>query len=60
MVKCNKCNKELTIKLASKVKCKDCKLLGSMTTILTVYCNNCKHIFQIPISSKEILNIQEE
>ena len=53
-MKC-KCGQEIDVKMAARVKSAGCKILTSMTTIITVECSNCKEKFQIPISSSEYI-----
>lgn len=51
-MKC-KCENEINIKMGARVNCSGCKILTSMTTIITAECSNCGEKFQIPISSAE-------
>ena len=58
-MKC-KCGNPIDVNMAAKLSCKDCKILTSMTTILTVECSNCREKFQIPISSAEYIVKENE
>lgn len=49
-MKC-KCENEIKVAMAAKVKCDGCIVLPSMTTIATVKCEKCGESFQVPISS---------
>jgi len=53
-MKC-KCGNEINIKMGARVDCTGCKILTSMTTIMTAECSVCNERFQIPISSKEFI-----
>jgi len=46
--------------MAAKVASKGCKLLTSMTTIMTVECAQCGEKFQVPISSGEFIVKEDE
>ena len=59
-MKCPHCGKELVIQAASKVNCEGCRVLTAMTSVLTVQCDKCKHVFQIPVQSKEIFGVKKE
>jgi len=39
-MKCG-CGNEIKIAMAAKVKCEGCKILTSMTTVVTAECNKC-------------------
>lgn len=54
------CDNEIIIQLASKINCKNCKILASFTSIITVQCNKCRNIFQIPIKNKSFFNIKKD
>lgn len=58
-MKC-KCGQEIDIKMAAKVACNGCKILTSMTTVMTVECASCGEKFQIPISSGEYIMHEKE
>ncbi len=53
-MKC-KCGNNINVRMAAKVECNGCKMLTSMTTIMTVECNECGEKFQIPISSENYI-----
>ena len=57
---CSKCGKEIELRLASKVFAKGCKVLSSMTTIITIQCDGCKNILQIPLSNKSVISVNKE
>ena len=59
-MKCNKCGNEMNIKLGAKMIAKGCKVLTAMTTIVTVQCEKCGALFQIPISGNSIMSIKED
>ena len=59
-MKCPHCGEELIIQVASKVNCKGCRILTAMTSIATIQCEKCKHVFQIPIQSKGIFGVKKE
>ncbi|GBE20636.1 MAG TPA: hypothetical protein ENG87_03650 [Candidatus Pacearchaeota archaeon] len=59
-MKCPHCNQDLFIQIATKTNCKNCRILPNMTSIVTVQCDKCKHVFQIPIQSKSILGVKED
>ena len=46
-----KCGNKISIKMGSQVKSEGCKILTSITTIVTAQCLKCGQIFQIPINS---------
>lgn len=53
-MKC-KCGNEINIRMGAKVDCRGCKILTSMTTIITVECAECGEKFQVPVSSSEFI-----
>ena len=53
-MKC-KCGNEIAIKMGAKVDTRGCKVLTSMTTIITAECSISKEKFQVPISSSEYI-----
>jgi len=59
-MKCPKCENNFDIKVGSKIIAKGAKILTAVTTILTVKCEKCGEVFQIPISSKPFLNIKKD
>ncbi|MBD3253199.1 hypothetical protein GF386_05680 [Candidatus Pacearchaeota archaeon] len=58
-MKC-KCGNEIDIKMGARVDCRGCRILTSMTTIMTVECSKCKEKFQVPVSSKESIVKEEQ
>lgn len=59
-MKCNKCGSEFHLKLGAKIISRGCKVLTAMTTIVTVECEKCQAMFQIPIPSNSFMVIKEE
>ena len=59
-MKCPRCGKEFGIKLGSKIISKGCKILTAMTAIVTIQCENCGSIFQVPIASKSFIVVKKE
>jgi len=55
-----KCGNPINVKMAAKVACQGCKILTSMTTILTVECLSCGEKFQLPVSSGEFIVKEDE
>lgn len=53
-MKC-KCGNQIDIKMGARLDCRGCKVLTSMTTIITVECLMCGEKFQVPISSKDYI-----
>ena len=53
-MKC-KCGNDIQVRIAAQVRCKRCKVLTSMTTIITAECNKYGAKFKIPISSKDYM-----
>jgi len=49
-MKC-KCGKHIDIKMVSKVKGEGCRILTSVTTIVTAQCDECGIVFQAPINT---------
>jgi hypothetical protein len=49
-MKC-KCGNDIEIKMGSKLISKGCRILTSITIIVTAQCDNCGSIFQVPIKS---------
>ena len=41
--------------MGARVDCEGCKILTSMTTIITAECLKCGEKFQVPISSSEYI-----
>lgn len=46
--------------MAAKVACQGCKILTSMTTIMTIECLQCGEKFQAPVSSGEFIVKEDE
>ncbi len=46
--------------MGSKIVARGAKVLTGMTTILTVKCEKCDHIFQFPVSSNSFISIKKE
>ncbi len=59
-MKCANCGKEFEVKIGSKLVSKGCKVLTAMTTIVTVQCEKCGAISQVPIASKSFLVVKKE
>lgn len=53
-MKC-KCGNNIDVKMAAKVATEGCKVLTSMTTIVTVECSICGEKFQVPICSSQYI-----
>ena len=58
-MKC-KCGNDIAIQLGTNITTKGCKVLTSLTTIITVQCEKCKAIIQVPLSSKSVLSGKED
>jgi len=54
------CGNEFGVKLAAKSSCQGCRILTAMTTVLTVQCNKCGKIMQIPVQSKSVISVKKE
>lgn len=59
-MKCPKCEENIEIKIGTKLDSKDCKVLTSLISIVTVQCDKCKSVFQVPIISKDIIRIKKD
>jgi len=59
-MQCPKCKSELKIQAITKINAQNCKVLDSATTVLTIQCDNCSNIIQVPISNKNVLSVQKE
>ena len=59
-MKCPKCNAEITLKIGSKVISKGAKVLTGMTTVLTLRCDKCSHIYQTPVISNSFISIKKD
>jgi hypothetical protein len=53
-MKC-KCGNDIQVLLEANVACKGCKILTSMTTVMTVECNGCGAKFQVPVSGGDVV-----
>ena len=59
-MKCSKCGHEFDVKLGAKLVSKGCKILTAMTTIVTLQCESCNQISQVPVASKSFMVIKKE
>lgn len=59
-MKCNNCGNEIQLKFGAKLISKGCKILTAMTTIVTVQCESCGALFQIPLTGNSFISIKEE
>ena len=59
-MKCSRCGHEFEIKLGSKIISKGCKILTAMIAIVTIQCENCGQIFQVPIQSKSFFTVKKD
>jgi hypothetical protein len=57
-MKC-KCGNEISIRMASRVKGEGRKILTAMTTVVSAQCEKCGEMFQVPISSDNVV-VKEE
>ncbi|MBR9704203.1 hypothetical protein GOV12_02235 [Candidatus Pacearchaeota archaeon] len=53
-MKC-KCGNDIKVAVAGGVKSEGCKVLTSITSIVTVQCEKCGSIFQVSITSKNAI-----
>jgi len=53
-MKC-KCGNNIKIRMGARVDCEGCKILTSMTTIITAECLKCGTKFQVPVPSSEYI-----
>ena len=58
-MKCPKCNNEFKVQFGAKIITKNCKILTAMTTIVTVQCEKCKYIFQVPLTSSSFMSVKK-
>lgn len=58
-MRCPNCKNEIIVQVATNVKTKDCKILTNFTSVLTVQCEKCKIVFQVPVQNKSILSVKE-
>lgn len=59
-MKCPKCGNEFEVRIGASVDCSGCKVLTSLTTVVTVQCNECKLFFQVPVMGMTNVKIQKE
>ncbi|MBI2628805.1 hypothetical protein HYW74_01850 [Candidatus Pacearchaeota archaeon] len=59
-MKCPRCKNEFDVKLGAKLISKGCKILTAMTAIVTIQCEMCGAVFQVPIASKSFLVVKKE
>ena len=59
-MKCEKCGNDIKIALGTNLINKGCKVLTSITSIVTVQCEKCNHVFQVSINSKSFMNVKED
>ncbi len=59
-MKCPKCNETLLIQVGIKVNAQKCKILTELTSILTVQCDKCKHVFQLPVQGKRAFSANKD
>jgi len=60
IMKCPKCGNEFNIKLASKVICQGCSMITALTTVLTLQCDKCKHVFQFPVPGNSVFSVKKD
>ena len=58
-MKCPNCKSEMNVQIATKVKTDNCRILSSMTAILTIQCGECEIIFQLPIQGNGVVNTKD-
>jgi uncharacterized Zn finger protein len=59
-MKCVKCGSDLMVRVGSKVHCEGCSVLSNMTTIVTVRCDKCGHVFQASVQSKNVFSVKKD
>lgn len=59
-MKCLNCGNDIKIVLGTKLVTKGCKILTNLTTIITVQCEKCGKVFQIPLESKSFMSFKED
>ena len=59
-MKCIKCGAEFKIQLASKVMADNVRVLTGMTTVLTLQCSKCGHVFQLPLNSNSVMKVDKD
>ena len=57
---CPNCKEEMKLQIAAKINAEKCKVLTAMTSVITVQCDKCSHIFQVPVQTKSFLNIKTD
>lgn len=50
-MKCPRCGNHIEVTIGAKLQTRGCKILTSVTTIVTVQCGKCNATFQVPVSS---------
>jgi hypothetical protein len=58
-MKCE-CGNEFIVRVGSKVDCKNCKVLTNSTVILTVQCDVCKKVKQVPVQSQAFMSVNKD
>jgi RNase P subunit RPR2 len=58
-MKCPKCEENLKIAVGAKALCEGCNVLTHITSIVTIQCQKCGHVFQVPVESKSFLNVKK-
>lgn len=58
-MKCTKCSNEMLIKLGSKILTEGCEVLTAITTIITIKCDKCGALYQIPISGSSFMTVKK-
>jgi hypothetical protein len=59
-MKCPSCGAEITLKIGTKIESKNCNVLTNLTSIVTVQCEKCKHVFQVPVESKTVFSLKKD
>lgn len=59
-MKCENCGNKILIQIATKINSKNCKVLTNLTSIITIQCENCKRIFQVPIQNKSFFSVGKD
>lgn len=57
---CPNCKEEWNLQIATKINCYGCKILTALTSVATVQCQKCEHVFQIPVQSKTIASVKKD
>ncbi|MFA5992577.1 MAG: hypothetical protein WC796_02650 [Candidatus Pacearchaeota archaeon] len=58
-MKCPKCQNEMLIKLGSKLITNGCEVLTAITTIITIRCEKCGALYQVPISGSSFMTVKK-